>query len=227
MTSRRLSRVKSRDLRLLCGDAVEHVREHGELARHRRLDDQPLARVEHVVERLEAAGELGVGPAQLARLAGVDEEAVEIVEVVVAGRAVDRPPARQRARGRRESSRRRRTAADPAGRRTRARASMLQASRRQVLQHREVPGRIEQPVGVIDADRVHLAAGEQGASGAGGCASKTVGILDPQPGQRVDVEEAPVVDLVRRPCASRRDGTAASRAARAARRSSRPCRARR
>ena len=76
------------------GNAVEHVREHGELARHCRLDDQPLARVEHVIERLEASGELGVGPAQLARLAGVDVEAVEIVEVVVAGRPVDRRPAR-------------------------------------------------------------------------------------------------------------------------------------
>ena len=48
---------------------------------------------------------------------------------------------------------------------------------------------------MIDADRVHLAAGEQGLQELVGVREDR-GILDPQPGQRVDVEEAPVVDLV-------------------------------
>ena len=52
MTSRRLSSVKSRDLPVALADPVEHVREHVELARHRGVHDQPLALVEHVVERL-------------------------------------------------------------------------------------------------------------------------------------------------------------------------------
>ena len=48
---------------------------------------------------------------------------------------------------------------------------------------------------MIDADRLDLAVGEQGLQELVRVREDR-GILDPQPGQRVDVEEPPVVDLV-------------------------------
>ncbi len=175
-------------------DAVEHVREHRQLTRHRRIDDQPFARVEHVVEGLDAPGELGVRPAQLPRLAGVDVQAVEIVEVVVAGRAVHRPAPRQRFAARQN------LLGHHVQRPIRASAALglardVPGLRRQVLQHREVSRRVEQAVGMIDADRLHLAVGEKGLQELVRVREDR-GILDSQPGKRVDVEEPPVVDLV-------------------------------
>ena len=77
------------------------------------------------------------------------------------------------------------------------RAFESQRPRREVLQHREVARRVEQAVGVVDADRVTLPSRisdrEQLVRRL-----EDLRVLDAQAGERVDVEEAPVVDLVRR-----------------------------
>ncbi len=66
-----------------------------------------------------------------------------------------------------------------------------------LLKAEEVRARIEQPVGVVDAQAVHLPPGEE-LEGERVGLLEDVEVLDTDGGEAVDVEEAPVVDLL--PC---------------------------
>jgi hypothetical protein len=57
ITSRRLSRVKSRGPPAARGNPIEHLGEDRQLAGHCGFDDQPLAAIQHVVEGVGAAGQ--------------------------------------------------------------------------------------------------------------------------------------------------------------------------
>ena len=124
-------------------------------------------------------------------MAGVDEQSVDLVQEVVAGGAVHRPPRRQPLAARQN------LLGDDVQRDARLASLRRPRLGGQILQHLEVPRRIEQAVGMIDADAGDAPFADQPrqqlVDGA-----KDVGILDAQPGQRVDVEEPAVVDLVRR-----------------------------
>ena len=160
-----------------------------------------------------AAGELGVGAAHAARLRGVDEHAVQIVEEVVAGRAVHRPSAAAAASRAGQD-----LLGDDVERPAAAAAPGARPSaRREILEHREVrsrdrtgrrgdrcerPGRCRRAISVPEQHVRRL---------------EHFRLLDPQAGQRVDVEEAPVVDLVRGRAPVATAGRPALRAARAAR----------
>ena len=138
------------------------------------------------------AGEFGVDSPQPPRLRHVDEQAVHVVEEVVAGGAMDLPLRRQvLAAGQ-----------DLFGdhiQRVSIPGSVVAADGCfvQTLQHFEIACRIEEAVRVVDADTVYASVGKE-------LPEKLVRRLEylrplhVKRGQRVHVEEPPVIDLVRR-----------------------------
>ncbi len=91
--------------------------------------------------------------------------------------------------------------AQRAGKRLVAREDLLgedvEIAAAEILQHREIARRIEEAVRVIDSHRLHAAVLQQLRQQLVG-RGKDLRVLDAQPRELVDVEEAPVVDLVRR-----------------------------
>ena len=214
--------MKSRDLRLLSPMRSSMCASTFSSLAIAVVHDQPLARIQHIVERLGVAGQLRVHAPHAARLRGIDEDAVQIVEIVVAGRAVHRPAGWQLLGAGEDFLG---DDVQRTGRPAPASAVTIPATRAarscSITKYR---AGIEQPVRVIDPDRVHLPVANQLAEQLVGRV-EDVCVLDAQAGQRVDVEEPPVVDFVRRRTPVRQAGTAAPRAVRAARRSSRHRRA--
>ena len=162
------------------GDALERVREHVQLARHRRLHDQPLAVVADIVERVDEAGHLRIGTTQPLQLAALDEHAVEIVEVAVPGCPSDGPASGKRFARREDLF-----------------CDDVEVAAAELLQHREVQCRIEEPVGMIDAHGLDAPALDQ-LFQERVRRGKHLRVFDPQAGQLIHVEESAVVDLVRR-----------------------------
>ena len=122
--------------------------------------------------------QLRVGAAHAPDLCRVDEDAVEIVEVVVAGRAGDRPARRQGLVARENLL-----------------GEDVEIAAAEILQHREIARRVEEAVRVIDSHRLHAAVPQQLRQQLVG-RGKDLRILDAQPRELVDVKKAPVVDLV-------------------------------
>jgi hypothetical protein len=75
----------------LLGELVELMREHVELARERRVENQHLLLVRHLGERQILAGDGPVERGERLDLPAVDEEAVDLVEELVPARPVHRP----------------------------------------------------------------------------------------------------------------------------------------
>ena len=162
------------------GDARERMSEHVQLARHGRRHDEALALIPHLVEGVGVPRQLRVGAAHAPDFCRVDEDAVEIVEVVVAGRAGDRPARRQGLVARENFL-----------------GEHVEIPAAEILQHREIARRVEEAVRVIDSHRLHAAVAQQLRQQLVG-RGKDLRILDAQPRELVDVKKAPVVDLVRR-----------------------------
>ncbi len=77
------------------GHPIQAMSEHVQLARHGVLHDEPLALVGHVGEGIVPSREFLVEPSQRPLAARIDEQPVDLVEEVVAGRAVHHPGRRQ------------------------------------------------------------------------------------------------------------------------------------
>jgi len=155
-------------------------------SRQRRVHDQTLAPLADEPPAVVAPREALVDPAQPPAAARVDEEPGDVVEEVVAGRAGDLPVGRQRFVEREDLLREHVDRPPIAG---------LAAG--ETLQVFEVARGIEQAVGVVDTHAPHEAVRDQllqqGVDGV-----EDDGVFDTDAGKRVDVEEAPVVDLVGR-----------------------------
>ena len=80
---------------MLLRDAVETARQHVELARHGAAQDQLLGAIDEVAEGGGSFPQAQVGAFDGPGAARIDEQPVEHVEELVAGRALDRPLARQ------------------------------------------------------------------------------------------------------------------------------------
>ena len=173
----------------------QRVGQHGELAGQARGHDDAPAAVGELLEILGLVADEGapgaVDPRPGAR---VDEQAVDDVGEAVAGRAVQRPVRRQLlVRG---SDLLGQDVEGPgtgvaAGCRARLADQLCVA----LLQPAEIGSRVEQAVGMVDAQAVDLAAGDQ-IEHQPVRRVEDLGTLHPQCGQFVDVEEAAVVDLV-------------------------------
>ncbi len=160
-------------------DAVRAMGEHGELARERRLHHQPLTNGEEDRQRCGAAREALVERAKALAVAAVDEEAVQLVQEVVARGAGDRPPF-----GERFSVAEDLLDHDP-------RAAGLG---REAL---EIRARVEEPVDVVEAKPVDRSLAEETKHELVR-RGEHLRILHAKRGEVVDVEEAAVVDLVER-----------------------------
>ena len=147
----------------------------------RRLEHELLRRVRHLGERRRIAHEAAVHGVERARVAAVDGEARHRVHELVAGRAVD-APASQQLLVRRE---------DLLDHEIHRLAQQLGARAQQLA----VADRVEHPVDVIEPQAVDVAARDQLEHQAVRVA-EAVRVLHAHRGERVDVEEAPVVDLL-------------------------------
>ncbi len=183
------------------GNLLQAVREHVQFARHSGRHDQPLALIHLVLDRLRAPAQLGVGTADASHLRLVDEDPVEVVEIVVAGRPRHRPSRRQRLA----------SGQDLLG-------DDVEPLRCEILEHVEVARGIEQPVGMIDSNRVNLSFGHQARQELMR-RGKHLGVFDAQTCERVHIEKAAIVDLMRCRPPVPTSGTPALRADRAAHRS--------
>ncbi len=81
---------------MLLGDAVEPAREHVLFTRHRGPQDQPLAVVNEVAEILGCGDETCVERFEPRLIRAVDENTIEVVQKLIAGRAVNWPVRTQR-----------------------------------------------------------------------------------------------------------------------------------
>ena len=165
---------------VLLGDRVETMGEHVQLGGHRGLHDEPLAVVHDLREPRPVADQARVVLFHGARLGPVDEDAVQEIQELVAGGAGGGPRVRQLLAG----------GQDLLGHHVDLAAGAL-------LQAPEVVGGVVEPVGMIDAQPRHRAlphqAEEQPVGGL-----EDLGLLHADGRQLVDVEEAPVVDLLAR-----------------------------
>ena len=169
------------------GDARQAVGEHVELARQGGAHDQLLGVVGKFFEVAVDAAEVAVDTRHAPLGGAIDEQVVDQVGEAVAGRAVDRPVVRQalvvgedlldHQIQRQRFARRRGLAADG------------------LLQVTEVLARIVEPIRMVDAQPLDLALGDEIENEAvGGVEHRRV--FHAQRGEVVDVEKAPVVDLV-------------------------------
>ena len=88
--SERIESKVARAPRLL-SQSVELMRQHVQLARQRHLHDQQLLAIDKFGERHGVRNKFAVEPADPLDLAAIHEQAVDLVEEVVAAGAVDRP----------------------------------------------------------------------------------------------------------------------------------------
>ncbi len=203
------------------GEAVEPVGQHLQLARERVLEDEPLVAVDELLVRRGVAGELAVDAVERGGVTRVHEQLARHVQEVVPARAVAGPVPRPAAPRWPKSSRRPRTAAtrrtrgrDQSRRGVRARpvrairhrrrtrypptrSASLRREHVMVLQPAEVAGGVVHAVGVVDPQPQHLAARDQLEREAVGGGEHFL-TLHREGGEVVNVEEAAVVDLVRR-----------------------------
>ena len=171
-------------------DAVEHVGQDIQLAGHRGVHDQPLGVVEEIVEGAGLAGRPAVDLAHAPGVGVGDEHPVYLIEEVVAGGAVDRPVRGQPFAARQDLF------GDDVERSRPGSAGYAPGVGRQVLQHLEIPGRVEQAIRMIDADAAHQTVAQKRRQQLVNRAEH-LRIFDPQPGQGVDVEEPAIVDFLR------------------------------
>ncbi len=130
------------------------------------------------------AGEIGVDLLHAGGVGGIDEHAVHVVEKAIAGRAFDRPVFGQGFVGAED------LLDDEVER-------IVPHATHRVLQPAEIRGRIEQAIGMIQPQsRDPVLRDEPQDQPVGGV--EDTGILHPEAAQLVDVEEAPIVDLVKR-----------------------------
>ncbi len=166
----------------------EEVRGDVELGRQRAAQDELLGPVRHLAPLERLVDELAVRPVHACAGRGVDQQAVDDVREVVAGLAVHRPVGRQVLEGGGDL-----LDHEVEGTRTAAPGD----GRHALLQAAEIPGRVVEAVGVIDAQSVDLALGDQLQEQAvRGLEDRLV--LDAQRRQIVDIEEAAVVDILGR-----------------------------
>jgi len=166
------------------GEAAELFLQRSDLAGEELLDDPFLVLVGDVVEALSAAEVTGVGGVEGLEAAGVDEQAVDEAEEVVARGAGDGPvfgegfiAGEDLLDDDEEAGRFRCGAGDAAA------------------EAAEVGGGVVEPVEVVDAQASDLAlADEAEDEGVGGL--EDAGILDAYADEVVDGEEAAVVDLL-------------------------------
>ena len=178
---------------MLLGNTVQAPRKHVEFAGHRNLHDQPLALVNQVGITLRPPGKLAVQPLEEVRLGSVHEESVEQVEKAVAGGALDGPARPQFFVAHQNLFRGQvNTPPDTIGRAVRG---CLPGQRGLGLQVLEIAQRVEQTVGVVDADSRHqrfLYQLERDAMND----AEYFRALHPDCGQVIDVEKSAIVDFV-------------------------------
>ena len=161
------------------GDAREPVREHQELGRERGVHDEVAAGDRDVLEARALAGEALIDAVEMRLGVLVDEDAGEHVDEAIAGGAVDRPVL---------------------GQVLVVREDLLHHdpwADEGLVQPLQILARIGQPIGMVDAQAIDAAAlGEPADQAVRRLEHRAV--LDADAGEVGDLEEAPVVDLVRR-----------------------------
>ena len=166
------------DVDVLASDRDQQLDQMSQLGPQRCADHQPFGRVDHLVERRRLVGDARVERAQRLGAVRVDEQAAGSEHRVVPRRAGARPVARQLLARLEDLLHH-----DP-------RSAGL------VVQSLQISAWIGQPVRVVDPKAMdgarpqqleqHLVRGVE-----------DIGVLDADRGQRVDVEEPPVVQLLR------------------------------
>ena len=195
-------------------DAVELPGEQVHLRRHRRVEDELLLLIDQLAEIDLAMDEPGVDLLQLLRVLPGDEDPVQRVEEVVAGGARHRPARRQRFRPPEDLlgdhverplepriARLLQLLANLGLQLLPADAPLLRPRPRalqdvRLLQQPEIAPRIREPVRMIDPQAVHPALRQQTQRQPVGVL-EDLGVLHLHGGERIDVEEAAVVDLLR------------------------------
>ena len=163
---------------VLLGDRVQAMRERVELGGHRGLHDEPLAVVHDLGEAGAVADEARVVLLHGARLRAIDEDTVQQVQELVAGGAGGGPRLRQLLARRQDLL-----------------GHDVDLAARARLEPPEIVGGVVEPVGVIDAQPGHRSLAHEAEEQAVG-RLEHLRLLHPDGGQLVDVEEAPVVDLL-------------------------------
>ena len=171
-------------------DPVHRLDQPVQLREQRAADDQPLALVRDLGEVLAHAGERPVALVQHLDAAGVDEEPIDQRGEAMAGVAVHRPLVRQRLVLGQDLL-------DHQVQRAWLAAGHLRLPDMAGLQPLEVLLRVRQAVGMVDAQRVQVAV-LQPLQHPRMRGFEDFGTFHAQRRQRVDVEEAPVVDVVAR-----------------------------
>ena len=168
--------------------------EHRQLRGEGGAEDRALAEIGGLAGVDRLPGERAPGPFEPLLRARVDQQSVRDRGEAVAGRAVHRPRLGQALVPGEDLLRHH---PQRAGRAPARRRCEVEEGRPRVaaLQPVEVAGRIVEPVGVIDAQAVDLARRDELEHEAVGRIEDRL-VLHAEGGEVVDVEEAPVVDLV-------------------------------
>ena len=168
---------------MLFRDAIQLLRQHIQLARQRTRENRLLAVVEHLREGIDAADEARVDVAQLVCAQAIDEQAVEQVQVVIAGGSLNRPLGRQRLVVRENLFD------------DHIRLTLGPSAAHRRVQTRQILLRIHQPVGMIDPQAGHPAFFDESQHQLVNC-REHFGLFHADRSQAIDVEETPIVDLV-------------------------------
>ena len=164
---------------VVLGDAVELVRQHLHFAGQGDLEDEQLLLVDEFAEGRTLADRIAVEAGEGPFLRAVDEQAVHEVEELVAAGAGGRPTGRKRLVRRQDLL-----------------DDRVEVAAARLLEPTEVFARIEQAVGMIDADAADLAVAEETQDQLMRRIEDVLA-LHAEGGQLVDVEEPAVVDLLR------------------------------
>ncbi len=171
------------------GDALERVGEDVQLTRQQRLDHRVLGRQHHVPERPPIADEVAIEQVPGALAGGIDEETVDQAREIVPRRAGNLPVRSQRL-VMRENLLDHDVESPPS-----VRIAMRGVRPCERLQLAAVAPGIEQAVDVVESDALHAAFPDHATEQAV-CGVEERAVLHANAGELVDVEEAPVVDLV-------------------------------
>ena len=166
------------------GDAAEQLHQHVELARHDRVEHAKLRAFQHRREILLRRRDLAPQRVELVAAGLIDQDARDRIQPFVAGGAGD-------ARKRRHGFAVGENFLDHHIERLAALAAADAPD--QLLQPPGVLRRVEQPVDVVEPQPLQLIRRDQPRDKLVHVAERSR-VLDPQPGQLVDVEKAPVVD---------------------------------